>query len=265
MPDNPGAWLTTTARNRAINRIHRDRTLLQKTRLLDVPQTVEDTVDETTFPDERLELIFTCCHPALATEAQVALTLRTLGRPHDDRDRARLPGARGDDGAAPGARQEQDPHGRHPVPRAAAAPPARPAGRGAGGRLPDLQRGVRGPQRPVRRGAAPRALAGRADARRARGAGPGGADAAARLAPRRAVRRRRARAAGRPGPCAVGRGPDRRWPRRARPRPRAARPRPVRACRPRSPRCTPTTRTTGARSRSSTPSSGGSPARPWSS
>jgi RNA polymerase sigma-70 factor, ECF subfamily len=40
---------------------------------------VEDTVDETTFPDERLELIFTCCHPALATEAQVALTLRTLG------------------------------------------------------------------------------------------------------------------------------------------------------------------------------------------
>ena len=79
MPDNPGAWLTTTARNRAINRIHRDRTLLQKTRLLEVPQTVEDTVDETTFPDERLELIFTCCHPALATDAQVALTLRTLG------------------------------------------------------------------------------------------------------------------------------------------------------------------------------------------
>jgi len=78
-PDNPGAWLTTTARNRAINRIHRDRTLLAKTRLLEVPQAVEDTVDETTFPDERLELIFTCCHPALATDAQVALTLRTLG------------------------------------------------------------------------------------------------------------------------------------------------------------------------------------------
>jgi RNA polymerase sigma-70 factor, ECF subfamily len=44
-----------------------------------VPEAVEDTMDETTFPDERLELIFTCCHPALATEAQVALTLRTLG------------------------------------------------------------------------------------------------------------------------------------------------------------------------------------------
>jgi RNA polymerase sigma-70 factor, ECF subfamily len=78
-PTNPGAWLVTTARNRAINRIRRDRTLAAKTRLLDVPEAVEDEVDETEFPDERLELIFTCCHPALDTEAQVALTLRTLG------------------------------------------------------------------------------------------------------------------------------------------------------------------------------------------
>jgi RNA polymerase sigma-70 factor (ECF subfamily) len=53
--------------------------LLRKTRLLEVPEAVEDTMEETTFPDERLELIFTCCHPALSTEAQVALTLRTLG------------------------------------------------------------------------------------------------------------------------------------------------------------------------------------------
>ncbi len=78
-PRNPGAWLTTTARNRAINRLNRDRTLLRKTRLLEVPDAVEDTMDETTFPDERLELVFTCCHPALSTDAQVALTLRTLG------------------------------------------------------------------------------------------------------------------------------------------------------------------------------------------
>jgi RNA polymerase sigma-70 factor (ECF subfamily) len=70
----------TTARNRAIDRIRRDRTLAAKTRLLDVPETVEDDdVDETTIPDERLELVFTCCHPALALDAQVALTLRTLG------------------------------------------------------------------------------------------------------------------------------------------------------------------------------------------
>jgi RNA polymerase sigma-70 factor, ECF subfamily len=78
-PTNPGAWLVTTARNRVIDRIRRDRTLVAKTRLLDVPEPVEDDVDETTIPDERLELIFTCCHPALELDAQVALTLRTLG------------------------------------------------------------------------------------------------------------------------------------------------------------------------------------------
>ncbi len=69
----------TTARNRAIDRIRRDRTLAAKTRLLAVPEPVEDEVDDTTIPDERLELVFTCCHPALALDAQVALTLRTLG------------------------------------------------------------------------------------------------------------------------------------------------------------------------------------------
>ena len=79
VPANPRGWLVTTARNRAIDRIRRDQTLAAKTRLLEVPKAVEDIVDETTFPDERLELIFTCCHPALATDAQVALTLRTLG------------------------------------------------------------------------------------------------------------------------------------------------------------------------------------------
>jgi RNA polymerase sigma-70 factor, ECF subfamily len=79
-PSNPATWLITTARNRAIDRIRRDRTLAEKTRLLEVPEAVEDPMDEeTTFPDERLELVFTCCHPALAVDAQVALTLRTLG------------------------------------------------------------------------------------------------------------------------------------------------------------------------------------------
>jgi RNA polymerase sigma-70 factor, ECF subfamily len=69
----------TTARHRAIDRIRRERTLAAKTRLLEVPESAEDTMDATSFPDERLELVFTCCHPALATDAQVALTLRTLG------------------------------------------------------------------------------------------------------------------------------------------------------------------------------------------
>jgi len=69
----------TTARNRAIDRIRRNRTLAEKTRLLEVPEATQDEMEETVIPDERLELLFTCCHPALALEAQVALTLRTLG------------------------------------------------------------------------------------------------------------------------------------------------------------------------------------------
>jgi RNA polymerase sigma-70 factor (ECF subfamily) len=79
MPRNPGAWLITTARNRAIDRIRRERTLVAKTKLLETPHAVEETMEDTTFQDERLELIFTCCHPALSTDAQVALTLRALG------------------------------------------------------------------------------------------------------------------------------------------------------------------------------------------
>jgi RNA polymerase sigma-70 factor, ECF subfamily len=78
-PSNPYAWLVSTARNRAIDRIRRERTLAAKTKLLERPDGVEDEMDETIFRDERLELIFTCCHPALSTEAQVALTLRALG------------------------------------------------------------------------------------------------------------------------------------------------------------------------------------------
>jgi RNA polymerase sigma-70 factor (ECF subfamily) len=80
-PTNPRAWLVTTARNRGINRIRRDRTLAAKTRLLEaeVSEATEETMDPTTFPDERLELIFLCCHPALSVDAQVALTLRSLG------------------------------------------------------------------------------------------------------------------------------------------------------------------------------------------
>lgn len=81
-PANPGAWLITTGRNRAINRIHREQTLAAKTRLLAAEQTRQaemDELDGTAFPDERLELLFTCCHPALAMPAQVALTLRALG------------------------------------------------------------------------------------------------------------------------------------------------------------------------------------------
>ena len=82
VPRNPGAWITTTARNRAIDRIRRARRLQDKVRELEalVPGAQEeDEVPDSSIPDDRLRLIFACCHPALAPEARVALTLRTLG------------------------------------------------------------------------------------------------------------------------------------------------------------------------------------------
>ena len=84
LPRNPAAWITTTARNKAIDRLRRARRLEDKVQELEAlaPPYEEDEVDEvddSTIPDDRLRLIFTCCHPALAPEARVALTLRTLG------------------------------------------------------------------------------------------------------------------------------------------------------------------------------------------
>jgi RNA polymerase sigma-70 factor (ECF subfamily) len=79
MPDNPGAWLVTTARHRAIDRLRRDRVLAAKLPLLaQQPEEAEEVVTDPPIPDERLELVFMCCHPALAIEAQVALTLRAV-------------------------------------------------------------------------------------------------------------------------------------------------------------------------------------------
>jgi predicted RNA polymerase sigma factor len=69
----------TTARNRAIDRIRRERTLAEKIHLLPVQEAMMDEFDDTVIKDERLELIFTCCHPALPLDGQVALTLRALG------------------------------------------------------------------------------------------------------------------------------------------------------------------------------------------
>ena len=83
IPDNPAAWLLQTARHRAIDRIRRARTDADKRAQMaaeDEPEPpTEDRVDDERIPDERLRLIFTCCHPALPAEAQVALTLKTLG------------------------------------------------------------------------------------------------------------------------------------------------------------------------------------------
>jgi RNA polymerase sigma-70 factor, ECF subfamily len=84
IPDNPGAWITTTARNKAIDRLRRERRLSEKQdelRALAPPESQEDELaeEEPLITDDRLRLIFTCCHPALAPDAQIALTLRTLG------------------------------------------------------------------------------------------------------------------------------------------------------------------------------------------
>ena len=79
-PRSPGAWIVATARNRAIDRIRRERTFARKAELLarleEVPVDEED--DLSSIPDERLALLFTCCHPALAVEARIALTLREV-------------------------------------------------------------------------------------------------------------------------------------------------------------------------------------------
>jgi RNA polymerase sigma-70 factor (ECF subfamily) len=83
VPDNPGAWLMTTARHRAIDALRRERVLAAKREALlrlsafDAPG--PESVDTPAVPDDRLALVFTCCHPALAAEARVALTLRMVG------------------------------------------------------------------------------------------------------------------------------------------------------------------------------------------
>lgn len=88
VPDNPGAWITTTARNRAIDRLRRRQRLREKTRTLERDAEIEAELaaigpgqaeDAMPIADDRLRLIFTCCHPALAMDGRVALTLRTLG------------------------------------------------------------------------------------------------------------------------------------------------------------------------------------------
>jgi RNA polymerase sigma-70 factor, ECF subfamily len=80
LPRNPGAWIVTTARNRAIDRIRRERVFQRKAELLGRLQELPAEEDDVSaIPDERLALVFTCCHPALSAESRVALTLREVG------------------------------------------------------------------------------------------------------------------------------------------------------------------------------------------
>ena len=131
LPRNPGAWITTTARNKAIDRIRRARRLEGKVRELEalLPAEEADEIEDSSIPDDRLRLIFTCCHPALAPEARVALTLRTLGGLQTPEiARAFLTSEQAMQQRLV-AGQAQDPRRAHPVRRPAGPRAARPARR----------------------------------------------------------------------------------------------------------------------------------------
>ena len=172
LPDNPGAWIVRTARNRAIDRIRRERRYeRQAARARSAPDARSAPRRRTTtssLPDDRLRLFFTCCHPALAPEAQVALTLRTLGGlSTPEVARAFLVAESHDGSSGSSARSARSAAPASPTRCPPDSRAARAAALGAGRALPDLQRGLPrderrhpGAARAVRRGDPPGARAG---------------------------------------------------------------------------------------------------------
>ncbi len=150
VPRQPGAWLMTVARNRAIDRLRhermRDARLREAAALIDdrsEDEGEEEPGDDSGIEDDRLRLIFTCCHPAHRARGPGRADAPCASRLDDHGDRERVPRARADDGQTTGPRQAQDRARRDPVSSSARASAARAHQRCARGALPDVQRGIR--------------------------------------------------------------------------------------------------------------------------
>ena len=146
VPANPGAWLMTAAKRRAIDAIRRDK--MRERKHEDIARERDGAVDDTAglgvamnddLGDELLGLVFTACHPVLSADARAALTLRVRRRSDDGRDRPCFPLQRGDDRPAHRPGEEDDRKGRTRLRGAAGCRTCGEALLGAGGHLPHLQ------------------------------------------------------------------------------------------------------------------------------
>ena len=206
VPDRPGAWLTTTAWRKALDRLRHERVVDAHAPELEEPVTYDEIdFEQSSLDDDQLRMLFTCCHPALAPEARMALTLRSVaGLTVPEIARAFISSEAAMERRLTRARNKVI-QGADPVQGAERRPAARAARGRAARRLPRVQRGPRGhARRAARGGRAARAAAGAADARRGRGARAARAPAADRRALARPRPRRRARVARGAGPRAVG-------------------------------------------------------------
>ncbi len=223
-PDRPGAWLTTTAWRKALDRLRHERVAAAHApELVDRDMSYDfELFDESSLQDDQLKLLFTCCHPCARARGADGPDPAQRRGAHRARDRARVPVERERDGAPADASPQQGLRCADPVPRADRRPAGGTARGRAAGRLPRLQRGPRAAPRAARGGDPAGPAAGAPDARRGRGPWPAGPVPAHRRALGGACGRRAARLARRAGPWPLGSRFDHRG--RGGPRARAAAP-----------------------------------------